>query len=654
MANVQKNVETLSNFLGFGTGSTQDDLENSGVMYHGVPSEDVNGSNEHGHSHGGGENCTHDHGASEKMRPSSKRIQDRDESHNQSMAMDVDIVMACQRGFLQRVIHLVEQENVDVNKPDDEDVTVLHWASINNRLAVVKYLLMKGAIVDALGGHLQSTALHWAVRQGHLEMCVVLMSNGGDPTVRDNQGYNALLLSAQFGHSSLCAYLVAKGVDIHSTDPDGRTPLMWAAYRVFTADTIRTLIALKSEIDTQDHTRNTALHWACFNGNNATVRELVNLGARIDIRNDKNQTPFELTVDRGNEQMAQFLRRSGGIDARPWLQRLLQNKPLRVRVLWAIPFLFLVLFGWTLSRFALPYSLLVIALIWMGCGVLVKTFWIADGGKNPFTLALFLHSVLIIGLVGLFLIWPANTERITMSLIFFGSYALMIQNFLRAWKSDPGYIKTTPEQQRRTIIEMVENNEMDGGRFCHTCLLRKPLRSKHCSMCGKCVAKFDHHCPFVGNCIGHQNHVYFMHYLFFLSLTGCAYFNMSLHYLRVMVEPIDGYLAQGLLYIEREPVASWAAMYAMFQVSWVIALYLSQSYQVGVNLTTNERVLWRRLPYLKTERDKYSNVFDRGVFLNFVEFYNGMYLWKSQAGHHNWSTTYEVPESAETSEFEMA
>jgi palmitoyltransferase ZDHHC9/14/18 len=57
-----------------------------------------------------------------------------------------------------------------------------------------------------------------------------------------------------------------------------------------------------------------------------------------------------------------------------------------------------------------------------------------------------------------------------------------------------------------------------GYRYCSTCNIFRPPRSKHCNSCNVCVATFDHHCPWTGSCIGERNHRYF--FAFLLSISG--------------------------------------------------------------------------------------------------------------------------------------
>lgn len=243
---------------------------------------------------------------------------------------------------------------------------------------------------------------------------------------------------------------------------------------------------------------NTALHWAIMARNPRAIYTLIFKGkANLDIRNQRGDTPLQLlqqhisskwihyeVVDRIKDITQQ--RSNASV-----LLKITMNQRFRWWTLVIMPFIILFTIGLIVSTEIFFFVKAIIIIAFCAIISLIKRIMLDDNLQMQLPLYFYWASKAFF-----YVSWAVYIGPVVSS---FATFLFLIANillwlcFLRLWKGDPGIIKLTHNQRLKTIIEL-SNLTLEKGRngfepttFCSACLVQKPLRSKHCAVCDRCV-----------------------------------------------------------------------------------------------------------------------------------------------------------------------
>jgi palmitoyltransferase ZDHHC9/14/18 len=179
--------------------------------------------------------------------------------------------------------------------------------------------------------------------------------------------------------------------------------------------------------------------------------------------------------------------------------------------------------------------------------------------------------------------------------------------------SDPGfYPRSPPTADVETGLRPATREHAVGAfivttKYCATCAHYRPPRCSHCAVCDNCVDRFDHHCPWVGTCVGRRNYRPFL--TFVLAAAALCGWACALSIVQLWHAAEHAYNGDWGEAVAEYPASAVVAAYTFLAIWFVGGLGALHLWLVARNVTTYEHF-----------RARYGgaaqNPYDRGVGRN--------------------------------------
>jgi ankyrin repeat protein len=226
-------------------------------------------------------------------------------------------------------------EGADVNQPQPDGTTPLHWAAYRVDRELVLALLRKGAranVVNAYG----ASPLAEAVKVANVELVAMLLEAGTNANLANEDGQTPLMLAARTGNVAVAKLLVQHGAEVNRREGyRDQSAVMWAAGQGH-AEMVAFLVSQKADLSIRAESNEwmtqitseprvlyrptgglTPLLYAARAGCLACVTTMVQAGADVDRPNPDGMTPMMMALDNGYPDVARYLLERGA-NAHTW------------------------------------------------------------------------------------------------------------------------------------------------------------------------------------------------------------------------------------------------------------------------------------------------------------------------------------------------
>ena len=220
-------------------------------------------------------------------------------------ATDAQLADAAEKRQGDLVATFLEQ-GVDVNAPQPDGATALHWAAHWDDLATARQLMAAGANANVVNDY-GVTPLSLAATNGSEALIGLLIDGGADPNTALPSGETALMTAVWGGRLPAVRRLLAGGAVPNAVQASkGQTALMWAVTGQ-NLDIVRALLANGADLTIRSMNGSLPLMFAAREGSIEMSRLLLDASDEIDANASDGSTPLLIATVRGHADLAMFL-----------------------------------------------------------------------------------------------------------------------------------------------------------------------------------------------------------------------------------------------------------------------------------------------------------------------------------------------------------